>query len=427
MKLLRSSLLVFWDLGLALIAFASALFLPLCLLYPPQDKLLGALAFLIPSVFFLGDLVKLYLAEKHKSYKNQLPRKKENPVKYGFEVLSALPLGCFLYLPALDTQHPVFIILCLIPLLKLPAINKLLQKRLGQGINPAIYRLASLVFWVLLAAHLIACAWIGLSEARHLDDPYTEYIRALYWSITTVTTIGYGDITPQTNIQTVFTMFIQLFGAAVFSMVIANLANLVASIDGARTRHKEKLEKVSTFLAYKKIPRPLQRQVFDYFEYLWESRRGFDEQSVLDELPQPLRVNIAMQINQDMIAKVPFFSNAKLDLIREIVLNLMPVVYPPGEDIIKTGELANDMFFISSGSVDILVGPQLEKVATLSDGAFFGEIALLFSTVRTATVRAADYCDLYRLDRSTFERIIKGYPEFHDYIQKMAEERRSQL
>lgn len=418
-----------WDLLVILTSLASVIALPLLLLYPSLAGDSWPFWYLAPAAVFLADLVPWFrrLARRRNEPRPAGPAPRFPWFRTLVQILAAIPAGLVCHGPALAGAGTVWVIFSLLPLCKLVQVGGILQRRIGLGMNPAIFRLGTLALWILLAAHLIGCAWIGLADERLIADPVHEYVRALYWSITTVTTIGYGDITPRSTVQTIFTMFIQLFGAAVFSMIIANLASLVASIDGARTRHKEKLEKIGTFLSYKKIPRNLQKQVHDYFDYLWESRRGFDERSVLEELPEPLRVNIAMEINQDMIAKVPFFAHARTDLIREIVLHLQPVVYPPGQDIMREGELANDMFFISSGTVDVLAGPERQQVATLGEGAFFGEIALLFSTLRTATVRSRDYCDLYRLDRDTFTRILGGYPDFADYIKKAAEERRSRL
>jgi voltage-gated potassium channel len=168
----------------------------------------------------------------------------------------------------------------------------------------------------------------------------------------------------------------------------------------------------------------MQEQVFDYFDYLWESRRGFNELEVLQELPAPLRSSLSLHINREMIARVPFLVNASAELIRDLVLHLEPLVFPPAAEIIRLGELGDDMFFIAKGQVDVLVPGHADPVATLGSGAFFGEIALLLSTPRTATVRAIDYCDLYRLDRPTFDRIVSRYSEFASYISRMAEERR---
>ena len=65
-------------------------------------------------------------------------------------------------------------------------------------------------------------------------------------------------------------------------------------------------------------------------------------------------------------------------------------------------------------------------LTTLTDGQFFGELALLFSQPRTTSVRAVDYCDLYTLDKDTFDHVLTRYPEFAGHIKEVADERNPQ-
>jgi voltage-gated potassium channel len=61
--------------------------------------------------------------------------------------------------------------------------------------------------------------------------------------------------------------------------------------------------------------------------------------------------------------------------------------------------------------------------STMSAGDFFGEIALLYDEPRSASVRALEYCDVYRLDRELFERVLNRYPEIAEKIKAAAKER----
>ena len=62
-------------------------------------------------------------------------------------------------------------------------------------------------------------------------------------------------------------------------------------------------------------------------------------------------------------------------------------------------------------------------VSTLTDGDFFGEIALFTDQKRTATVKSISYSDLYRLDKELFEEVLRRYPKIANHIRKIAEER----
>lgn len=303
----------------------------------------------------------------------------------------------------------------------LPFLEKTSKKEL---FNPGIVRLFFTVFVVLIIAHWVACGWLALGKIDDKLDAYTNYLKALYWTMTTITTIGYGDITPTTNPQTIYTMFVQLTGAGMYGYIIGNLASMLANSDLARTQFRAKMEKIQTFMQYREVPAELQDNIRTYYDYLWNNRRGFDESAVLDELPSTLKLQVALHLNRDIIEKVPMFNGAPDDLIRQIVLNLKPALYTPGDYIFRKGEMGDQMYFISRGKVEIVSEDGQTIFATLSDGNFFGEIALLFSSERTASVRAADYCDLYTLDKFTFDNVLAKFPEVARQVQTMAEERR---
>ncbi|GAH38433.1 unnamed protein product, partial [marine sediment metagenome] len=132
-------------------------------------------------------------------------------------------------------------------------------------------------------------------------------------------------------------------------------------------------------------------------------------------------------LNKEIIEKVPIFEDAGEDFIKEIIFNLTPVVFIPGDYIVTAGEVGFDIFFISKGSVDVVSADEKTVYATLTTGQFFGEIALLLSMPRTATIKAKEYCDLYKLDKDTFDRILVHYPEFTKTIKEMAEKRRAEI
>jgi len=303
----------------------------------------------------------------------------------------------------------------------LRAIQTLQRLRNSNLFNPNIVRMVLLIFWILIIAHFVACGWVFI-EGNHPEYTQLEqYIRALYWTITTISTVGYGDISPKNSVQMVYAMFIELIGAGLYGFIIGNIASLIANIDAARVLHRERLEKINTFMQLRNIPSDLQKRVNDYYNYLWDSRKGYDESAVLHELPTSLKTSISIHLNKEMIEKVPLFRGASASLLREIILELEPLVFTPGDYVIRKGDIGDDMFFIGKGSVDVVSEDEQVVYATLAAGQFFGEIALLLSTPRTATIKTKEYCDLYRLDKKCFERVIARYADFAEKIKELAE------
>jgi glucose-6-phosphate 1-dehydrogenase len=116
-------------------------------------------------------------------------------------------------------------------------------------------------------------------------------------------------------------------------------------------------------------------------------------------------------VNRDVLNQVPLFRGSKPVFLQNLAMMLKPVAYRAGDYIIRQGEVGREMYFISRGSTVVLdaAGKQLR---TLGEGEFLGELSLLRSEPRSASVRAASPCDLFVLEQRDFNDILKSHPEF---------------
>lgn len=264
---------------------------------------------------------------------------------------------------------------------------------------------------------------IGASEAaRSFGD---QYIRALYWCITTIATIGYGDYGPNhdSNLQIIYTIIVQIIGVGMFGYIIGNVATLIVNIDAARADFHVKMEEVRNYMRIKRIPASIQDRVKNYYNYLWETRQGITNVDFMLTLPQTLRMDISLHLNKDILEKVSIFQGADKVFIHEVIEELEPLVFLPGDFVIRQGEFGDCMYFLSSGSVAVMVDEK--QVALLAEGSPFGETALLQNETRNASIKAMTYCDVYRLSRSSFERLRKKYPEFDKRVSEISAQRQN--
>ncbi len=135
-----------------------------------------------------------------------------------------------------------------------------------------------------------------------------------------------------------------------------------------------------------------------------------------------MRSEIFYEINRSIVSKVDFLREASSELIEELMLQLEPMIFVPGERIFRVDEPGLALYFIHSGVVEIR-SRENALVATLEDGQFFGEMALLSDRPRGATARAATYCEVYLLRKDSFLSAMRTFPEFKASVEKIAQSR----
>jgi len=336
-------------------------------------------------------------------------------------VLESVPLFLLFY-PALGSSAELLAIPKILLLRHLFRIRDLLDSM--DSLHPVLARILPLSAIVPIVMHTVACGWIflGSGTAGTDPEPWVEYVRALYWTVATLATVGYGDISATTPLQMLYASITMVGGVAFFGYVLSNVAAMLARMDAAKEQHSALLDRVETFMRFNRVPPEMRGQIRDYFRYVWESRRGYDDSFVLSSLPQKLRSDLHLYLNSGLIGKVPIFRDASPEMLHDVLAELKTLIVVPEEIIFHSGEPAESMYFIHRGSVGVY-SAQGEQLAILDEGSFFGETALITANVRTATLRAHTYCDLYVLHRSALETVISRYPEFRTHIEKTAQDR----
>lgn len=353
---------------------------------------------------------------------------------FAVDVVSGLPLSwIFSLIPgsfATEAETHIGVVLGIIvftKILKMAKISKVSaifrDIRESLSVNPSLMRLVTFAFWFVTVVHLMACGWVLIGASERERPDFDQYLRGVYWCVTTIATIGYGDYTPNhnSNLQIIYTIGVMVFGVGMYGYIIGNVASLIANLDTARAAYQEKMEEINDFFRTKRVPAGLQSRVRDYYSYLWETQKSVSSVSITEELPHTLSMEILLFLNRTILEKVSLFRNANEIFIREIVQLLRPIVFLPGDYIIRQGEYGDCMYFLSSGDVEVLVGDR--NVAQLGAGSPFGETALIQGEKRTASVRAISYCDVYKLSKADFDALRGRYPEFDAQVKKVVEDR----
>jgi len=283
----------------------------------------------------------------------------------------------------------------LVRLLKLARLVKLAKYMNAvedrTGISPHTFDLIKLTIEVVFIGHMIACLWwyysINMSPGNSWWDDHVagkeelfaslgreypepdlneKYLTVLYWTITTLSTVGYGDISPHNTSERILSIFIMIVGASVFGYIVANVSTLMSSLNEASARVNERVCEVSEYLYERQCPDILSAGIVKHLKHLFSLESSFDETEILSRLPGQLRKKLLMIQHKETLDKISIFRYVKNDSVVIYLFEKMHAYYySANEDIISQGVVATEILFITNGSCTVYKDTPLSKLVAL--------------------------------------------------------------
>jgi voltage-gated potassium channel len=215
---------------------------------------------------------------------------------------------------------------------------------------------------ILAGATLVTASFIHVAEREVQPEKFGTIPDAMWWSIVTLGTIGYGDVVPVTPLGKIIAAITILCGLVMIALPVGIIA----------TAFSEQIH-----------------------------RRDF-------------------VVTWGMVARVPLFAGLDAVAIADIMRLLRAQTVNAGDVIVRRGDKAHSMYFIAGGKVDIqLAGRHI----ILGVGHFFGEIAVLRHARRSATATAATRANLLVLDASDFHTLMEQDKRIAERVHAVVRER----
>ena len=244
-------------------------------------------------------------------------------------------------------------------------------------------------------------------------DVVDRYIASIYWAFTTMTTVGYGDISAVTRSERVIACFGMIVGGFVFSAIISTMSDVMAKTDLSKKAHAQKMESVSAFIRDANLPHEYLKEALAFFRK--QKVEGYNRTAILNNLPFDLRRKILYHMYSHVISKVPLFDvtgDGENDdvFVVELCSRLRPVTYVSGQFIYQRGEIGRHMYILAVGCVEVL-DQNLETVHTrLAPGAYFGEGCILGDVRRRENLRAQGHVEVCQLLSHDIDVLLDTYP-----------------
>ncbi|GFQ05777.1 potassium channel akt1 [Phtheirospermum japonicum] len=342
-----------------------------------------------------------------------------------FDVISIIPSELARKISPKPLQtYGLFNMLRLWRLRRVGALFARLEK--DRNFNYFMVRCCRLVCVTLFTVHCAACfnyllaatyrdkkdTWLGAA----MDDfphrsLWIRYVTSIYWSITTLTTVGYGDLHAENTREMVFNIFYMLFNLGLTSYLIGNMTNLVVHGTSKTRQFRDTIQAASSFAQRNQLPARLQEQMVSHLCLKFRTdSEGLQQQETLDSLPKAIRSSISHFLFYSLVDKVYLFRGVSNDLLFQLVSEMKAEYFPPKEDVILQNEAPTDFYILVTGAVELVVlqnGVE-QGIGEAKTGELCGEIGVLCYRPQLFTVRTKRLSQLLRLNRATFLNIVQA-------------------
>jgi voltage-gated potassium channel len=311
------------------------------------------------AVFALEYAARLWSVAGHSPRKLSPSRDR---LEYVFSSLGIIDLLAFLpaSMALIAGSRSTLVLFGVLPFFKLVRYSPAMRSLLSALHAERRTLLGCLV--ILAGAVLLFASLLYAIEHDVQPDKFGTIPQAMWWAIVTLGTVGYGDVVPVTALGKLVSVFTIIGGLTMIALPVAIISTAFA--DEVRRRD---------------------------FVVTW-----------------------------GMLARVPLFSHLSAAEIADIMRLLRAQTIESGEILVRRGDAASSMYFITAGEVEIELPSQRVR---LSDGTFFGEIALLHRTKRSGTVTARRKTKLLALDAQDFHALIERVPDLAAHIHRTAKAR----
>ncbi|CAD8095943.1 unnamed protein product [Paramecium sonneborni] len=295
----------------------------------------------------------------------------------------------------------------------------------------SILELIKLVGILFFIVHFFSCFWFYIGEYSHqmygtswmekiVDENWTvQYVHSMYFSAVTIFTVGYGDVTPQSNIEKIVCCLFIVCASLQLPYSINTVGMIVQQITEYGEDKRKRLRIINSFMQKKQITFNLQNEIRQYLNYFWQLNKESDAQDVnmiINQLAESLRNKLVQEsnaiiLNQCALFRYRFTSAFKAELIKSLKRKIMP----PETMVAQKSQL----IYIEQGEIDLYGDKMCNlKLSSFSQGSTLGLISFLLGNEKSETYKTHGFSLVMTLSQKKFFQILQKYPaDYEIYCQ----------
>lgn len=292
-------------------------------------------------------------------------------------------------------------------------------------------KLALVLISVFVVNHILACMWwLTFSYQQKVNEDESEKsIQMSQWILIK----QYGEALHDTSYmlfgsppnntgrsptELLISSFFGMAGQLYFAYVMAKLVEILSQRGILQARRNENTSIINAAVSSLGLPNYLQKRILYYNQFRNLNADEPVTSFLFESLSHNLVTELKLHLFRWLVHGAPFFQDVPKIVINKIVLNFLSLVFTPGDIIIRSGDVGTNMYFIMQGVVEVFINPGGEVVdeedckviSTRVAGDYFGEIALIFRQLRSASIRSSSYSVLSSLSRDNLDFILTDHP-----------------
>ncbi|EAS02796.2 cation channel family protein (macronuclear) [Tetrahymena thermophila SB210] len=310
------------------------------------------------------------------------------------------------------------------------SIYERIEQKFGYQKNlENFFDLIKLLFKIGSICHFFSLLWFALGQYeihilgksntwiqyKSIQDAgiFTQYIYSFYYITTTMITVGYGDITPQNEIEITFSVLIMYLTSVVYAYSLNCIGNILYNINESHKDFRSDMRTIHQLMEEQNVKQSVRVKISNYVEYLCKEsnhQKKAKQDQILSKLSHQLRSELMNEIKGKFISEIPLFKDIiQQQTIAKIIENMEECLFSPGEVIFQHHDQDDcAIYYLLKGQVKISLEDQVHRTVKLIERkGCFGELSFITGNERIGTATANDFCRSYKIKRENFLDIIK--------------------